>query len=178
MADGPAVLKPDDDLADRVRRNMGRVMFAARWLMIPLYLGLMGALVLDAAKFIQKLVLAFPRILSMGDSEAILITLSLIDLSLVANLVVIVMFAGWETFIGPLLIGGNARGLTGLDFTTVKLKLFASITTIAAIQLLETFVHIDEVAKADAMLQIAILLGIGITGVLLAWTDRLAGSNH
>ena len=64
-----------------------------------------------------------------------------------------------------------------LDFAAVKLKLIASVAAIAAIQLLETFVHIDQTPKADAMWQLAILLGIGITGVLLALMDRLS-NNH
>jgi uncharacterized protein (TIGR00645 family) len=61
-----------------------------------------------------------------------------------------------------------------LDFTTLKLKLIGSIVAIASIQMLETFVHIDEVKAQDAGWQLAILLGIGVVGVLLALTDRLS----
>ena len=64
--------------------------------------------------------------------------------------------------------------LGGMDFATVKLRLIGSIVAIAAIQILETFVHIDEMKIQDAAWQLAILLGIGLVGVLLALADRLS----
>ena len=162
---------------ERVRRNLGRAMFAARLIMAPIYLGLLVALVLIVIKFVQKLVLAMPGYLDLTTEQAIFLVLTLVDLSLVANLVVIVMFAGWETFVGRLLSGQSderPHWLRVLDFTAVKLKLIGSIVAIAAIQILETFVHIDEVKAQDAAWQLAILLGIGVVGVLLAVTYRLS----
>ena len=167
-------MRPDESVPERVRRNVGRVLFTARWIMAPVYIGLLGALVLDVIKFAQKLLMAFPEILRMDTSETILTVLTLIDLSLVGNLVVIVVFAGWENFVSPLVAGSKHGELSGLNFSTVKQKLIGSIAAIAGIQILETFVHIDNVAKPDAMWQLAILLGIGVTGVLLAWMDRIA----
>src|SRR5690242_4057943 len=87
----------------RVRRNLGRVMFAARWIMAPIYIGLLLALLMAVVKFVQKLVQAIPGFLDLTTNDAIFLTLSLVDLSLVANLVVIVIFAGWENFVGRLL---------------------------------------------------------------------------
>jgi uncharacterized protein (TIGR00645 family) len=103
-----------------------------------------------------------------------------VDLSLVANLVVIVIFAGWENFVGRLLEGAASERpawLGGLDLSSVKLKLIASIATIAAILILETFVHIDETRRDNAVLQLFILLAIGATGVMMAVMDRIGG-NH
>jgi uncharacterized protein (TIGR00645 family) len=165
-------------LEARIRRNVGRMMFATRWVMAPIYLGLLVVLALVAVKFAQKLILAIPGFMALDTSDTILIALTLVDLSLVANLVVIVIFAGWENFVGPLLRGvqgADAGWLGKLDFAAVKQKLFASIAAIAAIQMLETFVHIADIAKQDAAWQLAILLGIGVTGVLLAAMDRLSG---
>jgi uncharacterized protein (TIGR00645 family) len=165
-------------LEARIRRNVGRIMFATRWVMAPIYLGLLAVLALLAVKFVQKLVLALPGFMAMNSNETILTALMLVDLSLVANLVVIVIFAGWENFVGPLFRGAQGTDvawLGKLDFAAVKLKLFASIAAIAAIQMLETFVHIGETPKQDAAWQLAILLGIGVTGVLLAAMDRLSG---
>lgn len=163
-------------LEARIRRNLGRIMFAARWLMAPIYLGLLAVLALLAVKFVQKLVAVVPAALSLNTSDTILTALTLVDISLVANLVVIVIFAGWENFVGPLLRSAESADvawLGKLDFTAVKLKLFGSIAAIAAIQLLESFVHIDTMAKQDVAWQLAILLGIGVTGVVLAAMDRL-----
>jgi len=162
-------------------RNLSRVMiYAARWIMAPIYLGLLLSLLLLAEKSIQKLVEAVPDLLTMSSSDVILTVLTMVDLSLVGNLVVIVMVSGWENFVGRLLTRreeGQLDWVGELDFAAVKLKLIASVAAIAAIQMLETFVHIDQTPKADAMWQLAILLGIGITGVLLALMDRLSNSH-
>jgi uncharacterized protein (TIGR00645 family) len=166
---------------DRTRRNLGRAMFAARWIMAPIYLGLLGALVLVMVKFVQKLVQAIPGFLALDTSDAIFLTLTLVDLSLVANLVVIVIFAGWENFVGRLLVTqaeDRPLWLGGLDFSTVKLRLIGSIAAIGSIQILETFVHIDEMRPQDAFEQLAILLGIGVVGVLLALAERLSNSHR
>jgi uncharacterized protein (TIGR00645 family) len=165
---------------ERVRRNAGRVMFAARWIMAPIYLGLLVALALIVVKFVQKLVLALPKLMDASSNEVIFDVLTLVDLSLVANLIVIVMFAGWENFVGRLLTaqaGERPLWLGTLDFSALKLRLVASVAVIAAVLILETFVHIDEVTALQAGMQLAILLGIGLLGVLLALMDRLA-DNH
>jgi uncharacterized protein (TIGR00645 family) len=165
---------------ERVRRNAGRVMFAARWIMAPIYLGLLVALALIVVKFVQKLVLALPKLMDASSNEVIFDVLTLVDLSLVANLIVIVMFAGWENFVGRLLTtqaGERPVWLGALDFSALKLRLVASVAVIAAVLILETFVHIDEVTALQAGMQLAILLGIGLLGVLLALMDRLA-DNH
>lgn len=164
-------------MEQRVQRNLGRAMFAARWIMAPIYIGLLVALVLVVVKFVQKLVMAIPGFLALSSSEAIFLILTLVDLSLVANLVVIVIFAGWENFVGRLLaVKSEERPvwLAGLDFGSLKLRLIGSIAAIAAISILETFVHIDEVSNQHAGWQLAILLGIAVVGVLLALADRLS----
>ena len=162
----------------RVRRNMGRVLLAARWLVAPIYGGLLVALAMIAVKFVQDLVTEVPLVLGMSTGDLILAVLTLVDLSLVANLVVIVTFAGWANFVGPLLREPGERDTAWadtLDFSAVKLKLIGSVAAIAAIQILETFVHIDAASKQDAAWQVAILLAIGVTGVLLAAMDRIGG---
>ena len=78
------------------------------------------ALVLVVVKFVQKLVQAIPGFLAMSSNEAIFLVLTLVDLSLVANLVVIVIFAGWENFVGRLLASesDDQAGLAGRAWTS------------------------------------------------------------
>ena len=105
-------------------------MFAARWIMAPIYIGLLLALVMVVVKFVQKLVEAVPGFLALSSSDAIFLVLTLVDLSLVANLVVIVIFAGWANFVGRLLaseLDDQPAWLSGMDFATVKLRLIGSI---------------------------------------------------
>jgi uncharacterized protein (TIGR00645 family) len=176
----PATAAPTTHAVEaRIRRNMGRAVFAARWLLAPIYLGLLVVLAMLAVKFVQRLVIAVPLLLGMTSNDLILTALALVDLSLLANLVVIVIFAGWTNFVGPLLHDPGERDsawASNLDFSAVKLKLIGSMATIAAIQILESFVHIADMDKSEAAWQLAILLGITVTGVLLAVMDRI--SNH
>jgi uncharacterized protein (TIGR00645 family) len=169
-----------DALEQRVRRNLGRVLFTTRWVMAPIYLGLLVALGLLAVKFIQQLITAIQQILTTSSTDTILEVLSLVDLTLVANLVVIVLLAGWENFVGRLLAAQSAERpewLSSADFTSVKLRLIASIAAIAAVQMLETFMHINTAPPGQALWQLAILVGVAITGLLLAAMDWLGGSH-
>src|SRR5579863_9680511 len=151
MSDRPAY---DIDVIEaRIRRNMGRTMFAARWLVAPIYLGLLAVVGLVAVKFVQRLVATVPLVLGMTSNDLILTTLALVDLSLVANLVVIVILAGWANFVGPLLRDpgdSDASWASNMDFSAVKLKLIGSVAAITAIQMLESFVLIGDVPKQDA----------------------------
>jgi uncharacterized protein (TIGR00645 family) len=177
MADGersPA----DRGTGNRNNRRVARAVLAVRWIMAPVYIGLLVALGLDVIKFVQKLALAAPSILTMDTNETMLTILSLIDLCLIGNLIVIVVFSSWENVLSPIMVGADGNALSNVNFSMVKRKLVGSIAAIAAIQILETFVHIDDVQKSNAMWQLAILLGIGLTGVLLALMDRLSAADH
>ena len=170
---------PDQDIPTRLTQGLGRVIFGARWLMAPIYIGLLLGLLLLVVKFVQKLVSLVPDLLEMSGNDTVLAVLSLVDLSLVANLVLIVVMAGWQGFVDPLL-GSHLEdqpSWLALDFGAIKLKLIGSIAVIAAIELLESFVHADTLAPATLGWQIGILLSIGVLGVLLALMDRL-GDNH
>jgi len=172
------------DLETRIRTNLGRVIFALRWIMVPFYVGLVGALLMLAVKFLQKLIATVPGLLDQSVSDTIFAVLSLVDLSLVANLVVIVMLSGWGNFIGRLVEGSGRNDLAwlaSLNFGEVKLRLIGSVMVIGVISILETFVHIDQAPKDTLVWELGLLLGIGVTGVLLAVMDYLgekAATHH
>lgn len=162
--------------ADRARRGAGRIILATRVIMAPFYLGLAAWLCLLAVKFVQKLVVFAAGILSMSENEAILAGLSLIDFALVANLVVVVILAAWQHIAGSIFDTGeqhSSKSIVGMDLTSVKLQLIASVVVIATVQILESFVHIIDVTQHEALWRLAILLGMAVTGVLLAAMDRL-----
>src|ERR1700733_11648061 len=113
-------------IEERVQRHLGPAMFAARWIMAPIYLGLLVALLLIVIKFVEVLIEGIPGFLKLSGNDAVFLALKLVDLSLIANLIVIVIFAGWENFVGRLLATqGDARPelLAGLDFSSIKLRL-------------------------------------------------------
>ncbi len=153
------------------------MVFALRWIMAPFYVGLIGALLMLAVKFVQKLVTAIPVLLEQSVGDTIFTVLALVDITLVANLVMILMFAGWENFIGQLQRGAGKHDLAwlgSLNFGEVKVRLIGSVMVIATITILESFVHVDQMARETIIWQLAVLLGIGVTGVLLAVMDYLA----
>lgn len=158
-----------------LHRPLGRVVFAARWAMAPIYLGLAVALVLLTVKFLQKLMALALGLPGLDGSDTVLAVLRLVDLALVANLVLVVLLAGWVSVIGPL--SDDKPELAELGFGAVKLRLVASITAIAAIQVLESFVHIQDEPPQRLAWELAVLLGIALAGVLLALMDRLSGGH-
>ncbi len=166
----------EKDLPTRLTRGVGRAIFAARWLMAPIYIGLLVGLLLLVVKFAQQLIALLPELLQMPGNDTVLAVLGLVDLSLVANLVLIVVLAGWQGFVAPLLESHAADqpAWLVLDFSAIKLKLIGSVAAIAAIAMLESFVHADTLAPQTLGWQLGILLAIGVLGVLLALMDRLS----
>ncbi|HUN43216.1 MAG TPA: YqhA family protein [Acetobacteraceae bacterium] len=167
---------PDQMAPAWVTKSLGRVVFTARWMMAPIYIGLLVCLLLLVVKFVQKLIALIPGLLDMTATNLELAVLGLVDVSLVANLVLIVVLAGWQGFVDPMLSShlDHQPDWLALDFSGIKLRLVGSIVAIAAIALLESFMHADTIAAATIGWQLGILLGVGVVGVLLAAMDRLS----
>jgi len=159
-----------------------RGLFASRWLMAPMYVGLVIALGALVVIFFQELIHVIPVLLSGSASaeDAILLALALIDLSLAGNLVLIVIFSGYENFVSKLDIGeteDRPSWMGTVDFSGLKMKLVASIVAISAIALLKAFLEAGEGAKIDEarMLWLVVIhLTFVVSGVLLALMDWLA----
>ncbi|HRD47360.1 MAG TPA: TIGR00645 family protein [Caulobacter sp.] len=158
-------------------------LFASRWLMAPMYVGLIIALLALIVIFFQELIHAVPIILSgqAHAEDAILLALSLIDLSLAGNLVLIVIFSGYENFVSKLDIGDTEdrpSWMGTVDFSGLKMKLVASIVAISAIALLKAFLEASESDAAVDQVRMTWLVVVHLTfvvsGVLLALMDWLA----
>ena len=167
-----------------MERFLERGMFASRWLMAPFYIGLVLSLILLLVKFVQELIHLAPRIMDMKESDAILGILTLIDMSLAGNLLLIVIFSGYENFVSKIDTGDDEDrpGWMGtVDFAGLKLKLVASIVAISAIALLKAFMELAE-GKDIEDRHLAWLVGIHlvfvVSGVLLALMDWLASKTH
>lgn len=152
------------------------LLFSGRWLMAPIYLGLLIVLGAITVKFVEELVVVLPGILHMQERDWVIFVLSLIDLALLANLLTMVIFVGYENFVSKLHTGEHEdrpSWMEHLDFGGLKIKLIGSIVAISAIHLLQTFMNISNFAKADVAWQLAIHLAFVASGVLLAVMDRL-----
>jgi uncharacterized protein (TIGR00645 family) len=163
----------------RIEAAIEFVLFGGRWLMAPIYLGLLGVVAAIAVKFFQELVHALPGLLSMSEHEFVPFVLSLVDLALLGNLTLMMIYVGYENFVSKLHADGHEdrpHWITHVDFSGLKLKLLGSIVAISAIHLLQTFMNIADVPKEDVGWQLAIHLGFVVSGLLLAVMDRLSAA--
>jgi uncharacterized protein (TIGR00645 family) len=131
-------------------RGLELILFKSRWLLAPFYLGLVVSLLLLLAAFMSELLHAIPVAFNLADLDPehmILTALGLIDLSLAGNLVVIVIFSGYENFVSKINTE-NAEDrpswMGTLDFSGLKMKLIGSIVAISAISLLRAFMTLTE----------------------------------
>ena len=128
-----------------VQRPLERALIAARWLTAPIYAGLVFCLLALTLIFVRYLFDVGQHILTLSVHDAVVTTLSLIDLALVANLVLIVILTGYGNFVSRLDIGDDAdrpEWLKTVDYGGLKAKLFGSIAAITGIELLKAFIDI------------------------------------
>ena len=162
----------------RAERMFENVIFASRWLLAPFYLGLALSLIALLIKFVQQAVELLVHAVSTDGSEITVSILALIDLSLMANLLLMVIFAGYESFVSRLDIEGQQERLSWMGqigFGDLKLKLMASIVAISAIRLLEAFMNADKITDRELAWLVGIHMAFVTSGLLLALMDRAAG---
>ena len=168
----------------RLETAFERLLFRSRWLMAPIYLGRVAALFMLRVMFLRELIHYFPAVFApygtMTANDGILVVLTLVDLSLAGNLLLIVLFSGYENFVSKLDLEGETDRppwMGTVDFSGLKMKLIASIVAISGIQLLKTFMNIGkagyELNPDEAMWGVIIHLTFVTSGVLLALMDWL-----
>jgi uncharacterized protein (TIGR00645 family) len=153
-------------------------LFASRWILAPLYLAMILVLAGILIVFLRELAAELVHIWSMNGEHIILLALSLIDLSLTANLLLIVIFAGYENFVSKIHVGEHEdrpSWMGAVDFSNLKIKLIASIVAISAIELLRVFLPLGDagarVDQTQLRWMVVIHLTLVISGVLLAVMD-------
>jgi uncharacterized protein (TIGR00645 family) len=172
MSDQPAPASRSNP----VLRVIEAVLFNSRWIMAPFYFGLVIALAVLFLKFLRMLWEFILHAPGAKSSETILDALSLIDVTLVGNLILIVVFSGYENFVSRIDTSANSTWpiwITKIDFAGLKQKLLASIVAISAIHVLEAFLNIDSSFDATKMTWlVAVHLVFVISALLLAISDR------
>jgi uncharacterized protein (TIGR00645 family) len=164
-----------------IERFIERTLFASRWLLAPLYLGLSLGLLALGIKFFQHAFHAVLHVMSMEEADLVLIVLALIDLSLVGSLIVMVMFSGYENFVSRIDTTSekDTLGWLGkLDSGTLKLKVAASIVAISSIHLLRVFMKAESTEDNKIMSYVILHLTFVVSAVLLGVLDRMAFSPH
>ena len=159
-----------------LERFVENTLYASRWLLAPVFLGLSLALLALAIKFFQELIHLLPSVLEMSESDLVLTILALVDLSLVGSLLVMVMFSGYENFVSQLDIreGSEKLGWLGkLDSGTLKLKVAASIVAISSIHLLRIFVNTPQIPNDKLMWYVILHMTFVLSALLVAFMDKM-----
>lgn len=164
-----------------MERFVERLLFASRWLLAPLYLGLALLLAAFAIQFARELVHIFESALSIAETDLVLAALSLIDLTLVASLIVMVMLSGYENFVSKLDIDEAEHSLAWLgklDAGSLKIKVAASIVAISSIHLLKAFMNSHMIDNDKLMWLVITHLTFVVSALLLAVMDRILPSHR
>lgn len=153
-----------------------RIMYASRWIMAPIYLGMSLLLILLGIKFFQEVLHVLPVIVNTSETELVLMVLSLIDLSLVGGLIVMVMFSGYENFVSKLDVDADSEKLGWLgkmDAGSLKNKVAASIVAISSIHLLKVFMNVSAMESDKIMWYVIIHLTFVISAFAMGYLDKL-----
>lgn len=173
-------------MTNSIERSFEKTLFGSRWLMAPMYFGLVISLGMLVYVFLHELMLYIPQVPHMNADKVILVVLTLIDLTLAGNLLLIVLFSGYESFVSKMDVAEAEERLGWMgtvDFSGLKMKLIASIVAISAIHLLKRFMEIGK-AKGDAafsdsdlMWLVIIHMVFVLSGVLMALMDWMAAKS-
>jgi uncharacterized protein (TIGR00645 family) len=163
-----------------MERIVERMLFASRWLLAPLYLGLAALLAVIVVHFFKELLHVVIHTLSLGETDLVLVALEFVDLTLVASLIVMVMLSGYENFVSRLDIGETDKQLAWLgklDAGSLKIKVAASIVAISSIHLLKAFNNATEMANDKLLLLVVVHLTFVVSALMLTWMDRLVAKH-
>lgn len=171
-----------------MERTIEKLLFASRWILAPVYLGLSLALIALAITFFVEVYNVFVHVFSnvlahseRGEADLVLSLLAMVDLVLVGSLIVMVMFSGYENFVSKLDVDTDAEKLGWLgklDANSLKLKVASSIVAISSIHLLRAFMDARETPNDKLMWYVIIHLTFVVSALLMGVLDRIAFASH
>jgi uncharacterized protein (TIGR00645 family) len=159
-----------------VEKMLEKMLYASRWIMAPIYLGLSLVLLALGIKFFQELFYILPNVLSIKEVDLVLVVLALIDITLVGGLIVMVMFSGYENFVSRLDINETDEKLNWLgkvDSASLKNKVAASIVAISSIHLLKVFMNTPNIPNDKIMWYLLIHITFVLSAFAMGYLDKL-----
>ena len=164
-----------------IERNLESGIFASRWILAPFYAGLSISLMVLLLTFLREFLEFVPEALHSNPNTVIVTVLSLVDIVMVANLVLLIVFAGYEIFVSKIDTSNSEdrpdwMGL--VSFSDLKIKLMGTIVAISGIELLKTFVNIKAHEPNEIYLRIGLHLTFVVSGVLFALMDRISSGHE
>tara|TARA_R110001606_G_scaffold399282_1_gene583418 strand:+ start:11858 stop:12385 length:528 start_codon:yes stop_codon:yes gene_type:complete len=160
-----------------MERALETLLYAARWILAPIYLGLSLALFALAVKFFQEVIHLIPNLFAIAEADLILVVLSLVDMALVGGLLVMVMISGYENFVSQLDIKEGQEKLSWLgkmDSSSLKMKVAASIVAISSIHLLKVFMNAQNIPNDKMMWYVIIHMTFVVSAFGMGLLDKIA----
>jgi uncharacterized protein (TIGR00645 family) len=183
----PAPPRPEG----RALRPLPKLIFASRWLQLPLYLGLIVAQVVYVVLFLKELLHLVEKTFSITEQQIMLIVLGLIDVVMISNLLIMVIVGGYETFVSRMNLDNHPdqpEWLSHVNASVLKIKLAMAIVGISSIHLLRTFIEAGNLGTPNAvytesgiMWQVIIHALFVLSAVGIAAIDRISqppGTHH
>jgi uncharacterized protein (TIGR00645 family) len=159
-----------------ILKLMARVVFSSRWLQAPLYLGLIIAQAVYVYHFGVELMHLVQHTKTVTETQIMLVVLGLIDVVMIANLLLMVIVGGYETFVSRLYLDGNPdqpEWLEHVNAGTMKVKLSMALIGISSIHLLKTFIEAPNLSQQTMMWQVIIHMTFVLSAMAMAYTNRL-----
>lgn len=158
-----------------------KFIFNSRWLLAPFYVGLVLSIAILLVKFAKEFFSLATGVFSASGGEIIVSILTLVDVAMVANLLLIIIFAGYENFVSKIDVGDHEdrpSWMGKVGFSDLKLKLIGSIVAISGIELLKAFISIEDYTNEQLAWKVGIHMTFVASGVLFAIMDWLGAKKH
>lgn len=160
-----------------MEKSIEKIIYASKWLLFPVYIGLSFGFILLTLKFFQQIIHIIPELFTITESGLILTVLSLVDIALVGGLLVMVMFSGYENFILKMTVDDKHQKLSWMgkmDVNSIKNKVASSIVAISSVHLLRLFMEAEKVADNKIMWSVIIHLAFVLSAFGMAYIDRMS----
>lgn len=168
-------------MSNKIETIFEKIIFASRWLQAPLYGGLIIGGILYAYKFVVELVHLCLTINEISETVLMLGVLTLVDITMVANLLIMVIIGGYSTFVSRMDIDKHVDKpdwLQKVDAGTLKVKLAGSLVGVSGIHLLQSFINIKNHQTEHIMWQVIIHVVFLLSSIMLAYTEKILHSKH
>ncbi|WP_405295008.1 YqhA family protein [Methanobrevibacter sp.] len=171
-----------NDILDKIENYNEKILFVSRWLLSPMYFLLIFVLILILIRFVFEVADFVSVMQTLTYNEWIMRVLELLDLTLVANLVLIVAFSGYENFISKIGVAeehvDRPSWMGHLDFSGLKLKIIGSVVAISLIELLQDFLNAPSIDPTTEFWRVILHLTFVVTGFAFACMEILSTKRH
>lgn len=168
-------------MANKIELGFEKFIFASRWLQAPIYAGLVIGALLFSYKFLVELIHLATSVNELTDAQMMLGVLTLVDITMVVNLLVMVVIGGYSTFVSRIDLTGHEdkpEWLQKVDAGSLKVKLATSLVGVSGVHLLQTFINMQNQNLDQVKWQVIIHVVFLLSAILLAFTEHIMHKKH